>query len=124
MQKTPFGNPAFALDQFLMDALKGDGKFFVVVDGSVDGKADLVLEMQMHSSVGYDAGILTQEFKAKSGGAKEKTIASLEEAKKIFQAFLEKASGKPEYDGAVKRVKGDGSKKGGSKKHDKSPDKH
>lgn len=59
----------------------------------------------------YNEGILTQEFKAKSGGAKEKTIASLEEAKKVFQVFLEKASGKPEYDGAVKRVKGDGSKK-------------
>lgn len=59
----------------------------------------------------YNEGILTQEFKAKSGGAKEKTIASLEEAKKVFQTFLDKASGKPEYDGAVKRVKGDGSKK-------------
>ncbi len=59
----------------------------------------------------YNEGILTQEFKAKSGGAKEKTITELENAKKIFQAFLEKASGKPEYDGAVKRVKGDGSKK-------------
>lgn len=59
----------------------------------------------------YNEGILTQEFKAKSGGAKEKTIASLKEAKTIFQTFLEKASGKPEYDGAVKRVKGDGSKK-------------
>lgn len=59
----------------------------------------------------YNEGILTQEFKAKSGGAKEKTIAELESAKKIFQTFLEKAAGKPEYDGAVKRVKGDGSKK-------------
>jgi tetratricopeptide (TPR) repeat protein len=59
----------------------------------------------------YNEGILTQEFKAKSGGAKEKTIAALEDAKKIFQTFLDKASGKPEYDGAVKRVKGDGSKK-------------
>lgn len=59
----------------------------------------------------YNEGILTQEFKAKSGGAKEKTIAELENAKKIFQTFLDKASGKPEYDGAVKRVKGDGSKK-------------
>ncbi len=59
----------------------------------------------------YNEGILTQEFKAKAGGAKEKTIAELENAKKIFQTFLEKASGKPEYDGAVKRVKGDGSKK-------------
>ena len=59
----------------------------------------------------YNEGIFTQEFKAKSGGAKEKTIATLEEAKKIFQTFLEKANGKPEYDGAVKRVKGDGTPK-------------
>ena len=59
----------------------------------------------------YNEGILTQEFKAKAGGPKEKTIASLKEAKSIFQTFLEKASGKPEYDGVVKRVKGDGSKK-------------
>ena len=59
----------------------------------------------------YNEGIFTQEFKAKAGGAKEKTIATLEEAKKIFQTFLDKAQGKPEYDGAVKRVKGDGSKK-------------
>lgn len=58
----------------------------------------------------YNEGILTQEFKAKAGGAKEQTIAELENAKKIFQTFLEKASGKPEYDGAVKRVKGDGAK--------------
>ena len=59
----------------------------------------------------YNEGILTQEFKAKAGGAKEKTIAELEKAKGIFQTFLDKAAGKPEYDGAVKRVKGDGSKK-------------
>ena len=59
----------------------------------------------------YNEGILTQEFKAKAGGAKEKTIGELENARKIFQTFLEKAAGKPEYDGAVKRVKGDGSKK-------------
>lgn len=58
----------------------------------------------------YNEGILTQEFKAKAGGDKAKTIAALQEAKKIFQVFLEKAAGKPEYDGAVKRVKGDGSK--------------
>jgi tetratricopeptide (TPR) repeat protein len=58
----------------------------------------------------YNEGILTQEFKAKAGGDKAKTIAALEQAKQIFQTFLEKASGKPEYDGAVKRVKGDGAK--------------
>lgn len=53
----------------------------------------------------YNEGILTQEFKAKSGGDKGKTIASLTEARRIFQAFLDKATGKPEYDGAVKRAK-------------------
>lgn len=58
----------------------------------------------------YNEGILTQEFKAKAGGDKSKTIASLEEAKRIFQQFLEKATGKSEYEGAVKRVKGDGPK--------------
>jgi tetratricopeptide (TPR) repeat protein len=53
----------------------------------------------------YNLGILTQEYKAKSGGDKAKTIAALKEAKGIFAQFLEKASGKPEYDGAVKRSK-------------------
>src|SRR5262249_40847212 len=59
----------------------------------------------------YNEGILTQEFKAKAGGDKAKTIQMLEQAKGIFQQFLDKASGKPEYDGAVKRVKGDGTPK-------------
>lgn len=59
----------------------------------------------------YNEGILTMEFKAKAGGPKEKTIASLQSAKSIFQTFLDKAAGKPEYDGAVRRVKGDGTDK-------------
>lgn len=58
----------------------------------------------------YNEGILTQEFKAKAGGSKDKTIAALDQAKAIFEQFLQKAAGKPEYDGAVKRVKGDGGK--------------
>jgi tetratricopeptide (TPR) repeat protein len=53
----------------------------------------------------YNEGILTQEYKAKSGGAKEKTIASLNAAKGIFQQFVDKANGKNEYDGAAKRAK-------------------
>lgn len=53
----------------------------------------------------YNEGILTQEFKAKAGGGKDKTIAALESAKSIFQSFIDKASGKAEYDGAVKRSK-------------------
>jgi tetratricopeptide (TPR) repeat protein len=59
----------------------------------------------------YNEAILTQEFKAKSGGDKAKTIASLEQAKATFQQFLEKASGKPEYESTVKLVKGDGTPK-------------
>jgi tetratricopeptide (TPR) repeat protein len=52
----------------------------------------------------YNEGILTQEYKAKSGGDKDKTIASLTSAKTIFQSFVDKAQGKNEYDGAVKRA--------------------
>jgi tetratricopeptide (TPR) repeat protein len=59
----------------------------------------------------YNEGILTMEFKAKAGASKDKTIAALDQAKVIFQQFLDKAAGKPEYDGAVKRVKGDGTDK-------------
>lgn len=66
----------------------------------------------------YNEGILTQEFKAKSGGDKNKTIAELDNATRIFQTFLEKAAGKPEYDGAVKRVKGDGTPKDGGRLQD------
>jgi tetratricopeptide (TPR) repeat protein len=59
----------------------------------------------------YNEGILTMEFKAKSGMDKEKTKATLKSAQQIFQTFLDKAAGKPEYDGAVKRVRGDGTDK-------------
>jgi tetratricopeptide (TPR) repeat protein len=52
----------------------------------------------------YNEGILTQEFKAKAGGDKDKTIASLNAAKGIFQSFVDKAQGKDEYNGAVKRA--------------------
>ena len=55
----------------------------------------------------YNEGILTQEFKAKAGGDKEKVKATLRQAETIFKTFLEKAEGKPEYEGAIKRVKGD-----------------
>ena len=53
----------------------------------------------------YNEGILTQEYKAKAGGDKAKTIASLKSAIDILTGFMGKASGKPEYDGAVKRSK-------------------
>ena len=40
-----------------------------------------------------------------SGGDKNATVAKLKEAKAIFETFIQKAAGKPEYDGAVKRSK-------------------
>lgn len=52
----------------------------------------------------YNEGILTQEYKAK-GLEQAKQIATLEQAQSILRTFTEKASGKPEYDGAVKRSK-------------------
>ncbi len=53
----------------------------------------------------YNEGILTQEYKAKSGGGDAATIAALNQAKSIFQSFVDKAADKPEYAGAVKRSK-------------------
>ncbi len=53
----------------------------------------------------FNEGILTQEYKAKSGGAKPQTIAALEQAKTIFETFDQKAGGKAEYAGAVTKAK-------------------
>jgi len=53
----------------------------------------------------YNEGILTQEFKAKGSLDKEKQKALLRQSQQIFQSFIDKAAGKPEYDGAVKRSK-------------------
>jgi Tfp pilus assembly protein PilF len=52
----------------------------------------------------YNEGILVQEYKSK-GLDKDKTIAAFEQAQSILRSFVEKATGKPEYDGAVKRAK-------------------
>jgi tetratricopeptide (TPR) repeat protein len=53
----------------------------------------------------FNEGILTQEYKAKIAGEKDKAIAVYHQAKQIFETFMDKASGKPEYDGAVKKAK-------------------
>ena len=66
----------------------------------------------------YNEGILTQEYKAKSGGDKDKTIASLTQAKTIFQTFVDKAQGKDEYNGAVKRATDVNE---GHRRHDRLP---
>jgi tetratricopeptide (TPR) repeat protein len=54
----------------------------------------------------FNEGILTQEYKAKfGGGCTDKGIAVYDQAKNVFQEFIEKATGKGEYDGAVKKAK-------------------
>ena len=53
----------------------------------------------------FNEGILTQEYKAKGAGGTDKAIAVYQQAKQVFQTFMEKAAGKREYDGAVKKTK-------------------
>ncbi len=53
----------------------------------------------------FNEGILTQEYKAKQAGSTDKAVAVYNQAKQVFQAFLDKANGKSEYDGAVKKTK-------------------
>jgi hypothetical protein len=49
------GNPT--LDAFLLQQLQSAGTFYAVIDGTVDGVADLVLDVNLHASIGYDAGL-------------------------------------------------------------------
>ncbi len=53
----------------------------------------------------FNEGILTQEYKVKSAGGTDKAIPIYQAAKTVFQTFMDKASGKTEYDGAVKKTK-------------------
>ena len=53
----------------------------------------------------FNEGILTQEYKAKGAGGTDKAVAVYQQAKTVFQTFMEKAGGKSEYDGAVKKTK-------------------
>ncbi len=52
----------------------------------------------------FNEGILTEEFKARGGGDKAKTIAALKAARDIYKDFVAKAGGKEEYAGAVKKA--------------------
>jgi tetratricopeptide (TPR) repeat protein len=53
----------------------------------------------------FNEGILTQEYKAKGAGGTDKAIVVYQQAKQVFQSFIDKAAGKNEYDGAVKKAK-------------------
>src|SRR5438552_3864462 len=47
------------LDAFLLDQLQHVGTFYAETpNGAVDGQADVTLELNLHVSIGYDAGIL------------------------------------------------------------------
>jgi tetratricopeptide (TPR) repeat protein len=72
---------------------------------AVQGELDTCKKLDANRpEVFYNEGILTQEYKAKAGGGKDQTIAALNQAKTIFQTFVDKAQGKDEYAGAVKRA--------------------
>lgn len=49
------GNPA--LDAFLLEQLHNGGTFYVIANGTVDNAADMVLDLDLHASIGYDAGM-------------------------------------------------------------------
>ena len=53
----------------------------------------------------FNEGILTQEYKAKGAGGTDQAVAVYQQAKQVFQSFMDKAAGKNEYDGAVKKTK-------------------
>jgi tetratricopeptide (TPR) repeat protein len=53
----------------------------------------------------FNEGILTQEYKAKNAGGTPQAVAVYQQAKQIFDSFIDKANGKPDYDGAVKKSK-------------------
>jgi hypothetical protein len=46
-----------ALDAFLLEQLQNGGAFLVMANGRVDDKTDLVLDLNLHASIGYDAGM-------------------------------------------------------------------
>lgn len=71
---------------------------------AVQGELDAAKKLDLtRPDAFYNEGILTQEFKAKGSLDKDKQKALLRQSQQIFQQFIDKASGKPEYDGAVKR---------------------
>lgn len=49
------GSPV--LDAFLLNQLHQSGTFYVIVDGTVDGRADVVLSIDLHASMGYETGL-------------------------------------------------------------------
>jgi hypothetical protein len=49
------GNPA--TDAFLLERLHDGGKFYLLVSGTTDNRTDLILDVVLHASMGYDTGL-------------------------------------------------------------------
>jgi hypothetical protein len=49
------GNPE--LDAFLLERLHDGGKFYFVATGTTDNRTDLVMDVNMHASMGYETGL-------------------------------------------------------------------
>jgi len=45
------------LDAFLLQRFHEQGTFYAVIDGTVDGAANVVLDVNLRASIGYDAGL-------------------------------------------------------------------
>jgi tetratricopeptide (TPR) repeat protein len=72
--------------------------------GAVQGELDACKKIDPARPDAYfNEGILTQEYKAKGAGGTDKAVAVYQQAKQIFQSFVDKAAGKGEYAGAVKK---------------------
>ena len=49
------GNPQ--IDAFLLERVHDGGTFYLVLNGTTDGKADIVMDVNLHASMGYDTGL-------------------------------------------------------------------
>jgi len=49
------GNPL--VDAFLLERLNDGGKFYAIVSGNTDGATDIVLDIILHCSMGYETGL-------------------------------------------------------------------
>jgi hypothetical protein len=49
------GNPE--LDAFLLERLHDGGKFYFVATGNTDNRTDLVMDVNLHASMGYETGL-------------------------------------------------------------------
>src|SRR6266478_356376 len=49
------GNPA--VDAFLLERLNDGGKFYAIMSGTTDGLTDIVLDVLLHASMGYETGL-------------------------------------------------------------------